>query len=65
MNRTITEMYKNALSFSMNAVSARTIVDTTNIKNPISAAFFLPNLSSSDPAIGEKIRADTSKDLKI
>jgi len=59
------EMYKNALSFSMNAVRAKTIVDTTNIKKPINAAFFLPNFSRNDPAIGEKIRADTSKDLNL
>lgn len=63
MNLMTIEAYKNALSFTMNAVKPIPTVATTTIAKPINAAFFRPSFSSREPTIGEKIRAETSNAL--
>lgn len=57
------ELYKNTKSFSIIAVNPMQAVAIDTITNPINAAFFRPRFSNNMPTIGEKISAETSKDL--
>jgi len=49
----------------MNSVQARPTVEHIVTKKPMMIEFFLPSVSSINPTTGEKMRAATSKDVKM
>jgi hypothetical protein len=63
MNLINIEIYKKALSLTINEVNAMPTVAATNIANPMSAAFLWPSFCKRVPIIGEHIKAETSKAL--
>jgi hypothetical protein len=63
MNLINIEIYKKALSLTINEVNAMPDVAATNIANPMSAAFLWPSFCNRIPIIGEHIKAETSKAL--